>query len=144
MFAGKDASGVADGYLDALTQRLPVGTPVAVLESGWPAECGLQKGCPWHAGGLQQLEYARRAQKLAHKSAAAGHPLLVYNWLFINAENLTLPSPVAGMGDFATISLRTAEGMPRLGLYLRNQHIAVSMHRTAKILRAVLSIVISH
>jgi hypothetical protein len=41
----------------------------------------------------------------------------VYNWLFLNAENVTLPTAVSGQGDFATISLRTAEGKPRIGLY---------------------------
>ena len=113
MFATKDASGVDEKYLEPLTHKLPAGMPVAILESGWPAECGLKAGCPWNAGALQQLELAKAAKKLAQKSAAEGHPLLTYNWLFINAENISLPSAVAGMGDFATISLRSAEGKPR-------------------------------
>lgn len=41
----------------------------------------------------------------------------VYNWLFLNAENVTLPNTAAAQGDFATISLRTADGKPRLGLH---------------------------
>ena len=40
----------------------------------------------------------------------------VYNWLFLNAENVTLPTTAAAQGDFATISLRTAEGKPRVAL----------------------------
>jgi len=99
--------------LEPLTHKLPAGTPISVLESGWPAQCGLKKGCPWNAGELQQLVLAKAAKKLAQKSAAEGHPILSYTWLFINAENISLPSAVAGMGDFASISLRTAEGKPR-------------------------------
>ena len=134
---------MSDGYLDPLTRRLPAGIPIALLESGWPAECGLLKGCPWEAGPVHQLTYARAAQKLAAKTAADGHPIKVsaldvvlearqtfsfpshywpycvsqiYNWLFLNAENVTLPNTASAQGDFATISLRTAEGKPRVGL----------------------------
>ena len=68
---------MSDRYLEPLTQRLPTGVPIAVLESGWPAECGLLKGCPWEAGPLHQLTYARAAQKLAAKTVADGHPIRV-------------------------------------------------------------------
>jgi hypothetical protein len=117
MFATKDANGITEDYFTPLTSKLPKGTPIAVLESGWPAECGLQRGCPWHAGPLQQLELTKLAKKIAAKAASEGHPLLTYNWLFLNAENITLPTSVPGNGDFATISLRTASGQARLGLY---------------------------
>ena len=60
MFASKQSSGVTDTYLEPLTTRLPPGTPIAVLESGWPAECGLRTGCPWEAGPLHQLTYLLR------------------------------------------------------------------------------------
>lgn len=77
MFALKQSSSMTDRYLEPLAQRLPAGVPIAVLESGWPAECGLLKGCPWEAGPLHQLTYARAAHKLATKSAADGHPIKV-------------------------------------------------------------------
>ena len=77
MFALKQSSSMTDRYLEPLAQRLPAGVPIAVLESGWPAECGLLKGCPWEAGPLHQLTYARAAHKLAAKSAADGHPIKV-------------------------------------------------------------------
>jgi hypothetical protein len=77
MFSTKQSSGVAANYLEPLTQRLPAGVPIAVLESGWPAECGLQKGCPWEAGPMHQLTYAKAAHKIAAKSAADGHPIMV-------------------------------------------------------------------
>ena len=77
MFASKQSSDVTATYLEPLTMRLPPGTPIAVLESGWPAECGLRTGCPWEAGPLHQLTYARAAHKLAAKNAADGHPIMV-------------------------------------------------------------------
>lgn len=62
------------------------------------------------------MDAIRLTRRCACCVCGMGSTSQVYNWLFLNAENVTLPTTAAAQGDFATISLRTAEGKPRVAL----------------------------
>ncbi|UYN88964.1 MAG: hypothetical protein KIT08_07650 [Anaerolineales bacterium] len=103
-FSASTPAEIPDGYLAPLLQRTGA-TPIAVTETGWPADTlGLQT--PWEASPQVQVRYV---EALARITSCA--EIRILNWLFINPIN-ALPDSLE-VQLFGSISLRDADGEKR-------------------------------
>ncbi len=100
------ASQVPAGYLQPLFDRLP-GIPVAITETGWPAERLGGINTLWEVSSAEQLEFVERV-----KAIVAGRDVPIINWLFLNG--------MVDPGDnslvwqlFGSVSLRNTAGVKR-------------------------------
>ncbi|MCA9738272.1 MAG: hypothetical protein R3E98_02890 [Gemmatimonadota bacterium] len=104
-FGHARASELPGDYLSPLLSRLN-GIPLAITETGWPAE-DLVGGAPWETGEDQQVAFLGRLDSLL-----SGVQVDLINWLFLHPMTLDANAPIAHK-VFGSISLRTATGAKR-------------------------------
>ncbi|MCL4257615.1 MAG: hypothetical protein KJZ53_03690 [Anaerolineales bacterium] len=103
-FSAATPEELPDDYLAPLLQHAGA-TPIAITETGWPAETpGLQ--APWHASSESQLRYVDALARITRPV-----DLRILNWLFINPINASPDSLEVQL--FGSISLRDQAGEPR-------------------------------
>jgi hypothetical protein len=94
-------------YLNPLIARIGL-KPIAITETGWPAEDPLNLSPPWEVSDTSQVAYVPRLQ-----AATQGKLLRSVNWLFLNG----MVSPGGTPLDwqlFGSISIRDTLGNKRL------------------------------
>lgn len=107
-FAHETPDQVPDDYLDPIASRIG-SVPLAITETGWPAEHAGDFQPPWEASETHQVTYLETLERVL-----GGHPLLLTTWLFLHP-------PVASAGGlsgvewslFQSLSLRDSDGAAR-------------------------------
>lgn len=103
-FSAATPQELPDDYLAPLLQHAGT-TPIAITETGWPAEApGLQ--APWQASPEAQVRYVDTLSRVIRSV-----DLRILNWLFINPMNAAPDSLEVQL--FGSISLRDQAGEPR-------------------------------
>lgn len=105
-FGHARAAEIPADYLAPLLSRI-AGTPLAITETGWPAENLVGSPLPWEVGEGEQVDYAQRLS-----SVLSGAQLEFVNWLFLNAMAVSGSSPDSHK-IFGSISIRSASGAKR-------------------------------
>jgi hypothetical protein len=105
-FQHPTAGEIPSGYLDPLVAQVR-GKPIAITETGWPAENLGGFVPPWVASDLEQTAYI---PKLA--AMISGKNVLFQNWLFFNAMVDDGTSSQAWK-TFGSVSLRDEAGLKR-------------------------------
>lgn len=95
---------IPDGYLAPLLQRTGA-TPIAITETGWPAE-QLGLNAPWERSPQVQVGYIDALARITQSA-----DLRILNWLFINPINAASDSLEVQL--FGSVSLRDASGNKR-------------------------------
>ena len=100
------AAAVPADYLDSLSMRIG-SKPIAITETGWPAENPGGLTLPWETNEPAQVTYLRQLSAML-----AGKPVRMVNHLFLHA----MQDPGGGSSDwklFGSISIRDGSGNPR-------------------------------
>ena len=104
-FAEASASSVPVSYLDELLTHTQ-GKPIAITETGWPAENLGGLDPTWETSPAAQVTYLASLGALLH-----GKNVKLVDWLFLNAE--VDPTMSLGWKLFGSISLRDMNGAER-------------------------------
>jgi hypothetical protein len=102
----KTPAEVPAGYLDALVSRIG-GKPIAVTETGWPAEAPASPAVPWTASAQAQVEFVSSFFALI-----AGKDVRLANWLFLY-QPVPPAMPSLERQLFDSIALREPDGAAR-------------------------------
>jgi hypothetical protein len=96
-------------YLDPLVDRIG-SIPLAITETGWPAETLGELTPPWTTSEQEQTDYLDSLVTLVKR-----HDVRVAQWLFLNAMVNTVPPPARNLGweIFGSISVRNPAGGER-------------------------------
>jgi len=97
---------IPDDYLDPLLARIG-NTPLAITETGWPAEDLVAGPLAWTPSAQNQVAYLDRLE-----GVLAGIDLELVNWLFLHPIDVTSTSPL-GHELFGSVSLRDVAGAER-------------------------------
>jgi hypothetical protein len=109
-FNNTHASSIPSTYLDEVIAKLPADLPIAVTETGWPAEHLGTLKTPWVAGTDEQVTYVDKLFSLA--PLQQGRAAFV-NWLFLNQMSPVTGSSQLAYDLFGSIALRGDHGWPR-------------------------------
>jgi hypothetical protein len=101
------AASVPEGYLDALWSRIGL-KPVAITETGWPAENLGGLFPPWETTESAPVTYLTRLAVVLQ-----GRPVRMVNYLFLHAMQDPGGSPLEWK-LFGSVSIRDAHGNPRM------------------------------
>lgn len=96
---------IPNDYLDPLWSR--ISKPVAILETGWPAQRKEDFNPLWEVSEQYQVDYLEKLEVLL-----ANKDVPIMNWLFLYEMESTIQSDETNI--FGSISLRTSENTPRL------------------------------
>ncbi|MGE0135073.1 MAG: hypothetical protein AB7L91_08310 [Dehalococcoidia bacterium] len=105
-FGTAEPSAVPVDYLEPLSARIG-GRPIAITETGWPAEHPAGFTAPWSAGEQAQVAYVERLTALLD-----GRDVRLANWLLLHALRDSGPESQAWQ-VFGSVSLRDAAGERR-------------------------------
>jgi hypothetical protein len=105
-FQHASVAAVPDAYLAPLFDRIGA-KPVAITETGWPAEDLGGLDPPWSTSEAEQVAYVSKLFTLT-----AGRDVRLVNWLFLNPMVDPGGSPVEWK-LFGSVSLRDAAGQKR-------------------------------
>ncbi|MGE0228235.1 MAG: hypothetical protein AB7I38_08265 [Dehalococcoidia bacterium] len=105
-FAAAEPGTIPADYLEPLTARIGA-RPIAITETGWPAEHPDGFAPPWSAGEQAQVEYIKRLTALLD-----GRDVRLANWLLLYALRDT-GSESQAWRLFGSVSLRDAAGERR-------------------------------
>lgn len=97
---------VPDDYLDALTSRIGA-VPLAILETGWPAEDLGGLDPDWETSASAQVRYVERLP-----SVLDGISVVVLDWLFLHEMRNPGDSPIDWQ-LYGSVSLRNDRGEKR-------------------------------
>ena len=100
------AASVPAGYLDPLWSRIG-SKPIAITETGWPAENLAGLSPPWETTEAAQVTYLKRLAVVLQ-----GRPVRMVNHLFLHAMQDPGGSPLEWK-LFGSVSIRDGHGNPR-------------------------------
>ncbi|MBI3812369.1 MAG: hypothetical protein HY283_09240 [Nitrospirae bacterium] len=100
------AASVPADYLDPLLARIG-SKPIAITETGWPAENLGGLNPPWETTESAQATYLTQLSGML-----GGKPIRMVNWLFLHAMQDPGGSPTEWK-LFGSVSVRDASGNPR-------------------------------
>lgn len=113
-FSVTSGTQVPGDYLDPLFAHIG-NTPVAITETGWPAETLGELTPPWVPSEQNQVDYLQSLVGMVKGAGAGGHDIRLINWLFLNEMVNTVAPPTRNLGweIFGSVSMKNDAGMPR-------------------------------
>ncbi len=108
-FAHATPAGIPPGYLDPLLDRIG-DTPIAITETGWPAEDAPGFTPPWETSEAHQVAYLDRLEALLD-----GIDTPLVSWVWLHPPTYTPDGPLSLLewNLFHSLSLRRADGSAR-------------------------------